>query len=383
MHILIIPTWYPNIYNPLSNVFFKEQAEALAHYGHKVGVLAFVPVTIRKILKTRMFKFGIKVFNENGVNIYMALIPVLPREERFQQFLRKKIGLLLYKKYESISGKPDIAHVHTFIAGGLAIEIEKKYRIPFVTTEHSSSFYTGKLSKYYCKIAHKVFHKSKINIAVSSNYASYLSDMFSLDFRYVPNVVNTEFFLPVKDETKQLKETKILNIANLNANKQHTLLLKAFSIVYKKFPDTILEIGGDGPERNKLVEMSHQLGIAQNVRFIGKLTREQVKHAMQKCDIFVLTSKFETFGVVLVEAMACGKPVVSTKSGGPESIILNSKYGEIVDNSVECISDGLIKVILNIDKYNQNHIRKYVENNFTRDVISEKLTELYKFIYNY
>ena len=112
MHVLIIPTAYPNDYNPVSNIFFRDQAEALASNGFKVGVLALVPITIQQIFKKRKFNFGLQVFKENGVMTYLFMFPVLPKSEPLKQWLRKTIGLWVFKKYQIDQGIPDIQHVH-------------------------------------------------------------------------------------------------------------------------------------------------------------------------------------------------------------------------------------------------------------------------------
>ena len=99
---------------------------------------------------------------------------------------------------------------------------------------------------------------------------------------------------------------------------------------------------------------------------------------MQKCDIFVLSSKIETFGVVLIEAMACGKPVVATKCGGPESIVVNTELGELVENSEDAFVQGLETVINGIERYDNEKIRDYVVANFSPEVLADKLTEIYE-----
>lgn len=367
---------YPDNYNPVGEVFFRDQAEALAHHGHKVGVIAIVPVTIKWILKKKMLRFGLETFKRNCVTTFLFSFPVLPKTERIKQLLRKWIGLALYKRYVKSHGRPDIQHVHTFIAGGLAIEIEKRYGVPFVITEHSSGFEARMYSRFQMALAAKVFHKSRANIAVSRYFSESLSTLFSVSFIYIPNVVDTDFF-NLSSGNNSDRKIRLLSIGNLIPWKQFDLLLNAFKIVCDRHFDASLVIGGDGPERGNLEKLAVELGIGQKVRFAGRLDRDQVRKEMQNCDIFVLTSKFETFGVVLIEAMACGKPVVSTRSCGPESIITDPAYGEFVDGNAESVAAGLIKVISRIESYDKNIIRLNAVNNFSRRAVTARLSEVY------
>ena len=94
---------------------------------------------------------------------------------------------------------------------------------------------------------------------------------------------------------------------------------------------------------------------------------------MQKADCFVLSSFHETFGVVLIEAMSCGTPVLSTKCGGPESIVTNDEVGILSDFD----SFGENMALIYSKKYNPDTIRKYAVDHFSESVIAEKLTKIY------
>jgi glycosyltransferase involved in cell wall biosynthesis len=212
MHILLIPAMYPNSYNPVSNIFFQDQAEALAKYGHKVGVLAIIPITIRNIIKNKKIKLGIQIFQKNNVTTYIYLFFLPPRAKRLDQLARKILGLWLYKKYQIEFNKPDVLHVHVYKAAITAQIIAKRYHIPYVITEHNTSFYSKSLSKYEMCIADKAFNGSDANISVSNEFCKYLTLAYNVKVNFVPNVVDVDYFYPSRINNKNASEIYILNI---------------------------------------------------------------------------------------------------------------------------------------------------------------------------
>ena len=108
-----------------------------------------------------------------------------------------------------------------------------------------------------------------------------------------------------------------------------------------------------------------------SIFLLGNTSREEVKNLMQMCDVFVLTSKKETFGVVLIEAMSCGKPVISTKSGGPEYII-NQNNGILCKNSIEDISRALYDAKSSIKDFDHKKIRDHVKKSFSPEKFAHK-----------
>mgnify|MGYP001217429076 FL=1 len=113
---------------------------------------------------------------------------------------------------------------------------------------------------------------------------------------------------------------------------------------------------------------------------MGALDRKEVILHMNKCDAFVLASKFETFGVVFIEALSCGKPIISTKSGGPNSIV-NSKNGLLVSvNNIEELSDAMLNLYRNYSQYNSEDIRNDCYERFSEPVITKQILDLYKSI---
>jgi glycosyltransferase involved in cell wall biosynthesis len=136
-------------------------------------------------------------------------------------------------------------------------------------------------------------------------------------------------------------------------------------------------IGGGGPDREKLEELTKTLGVADRCRFLGALDRDQVKEKMQNCDVFVLSSLHETFGVVVAEAMACGKPVISTRCGGPEFVV-NDETGVLVDVAKpQALADAMSDFILERVSFNPQAVRNSVVNRFSPEVFVRNVSAVY------
>ena len=133
---------------------------------------------------------------------------------------------------------------------------------------------------------------------------------------------------------------------------------------------------GDGPERQSLEQQVKKLSLQNKVYFTGKYVREEFAEELSRCDVFALASKVETFGVVYVEALAMGLPVVSTKNGGPEDFI-DTSNGILVDvDDVETLTKALIEVYRNLSAYRPLIISETIRNTFSAETIGKRIAEV-------
>jgi glycosyltransferase involved in cell wall biosynthesis len=164
----------------------------------------------------------------------------------------------------------------------------------------------------------------------------------------------------------------------LNQRKGIDLLLRALAHLIRNGQDVVLDIGGEGPEREALVLLARDLGIADRVNFLGLLSREGVRKAMQEAHLFVLPSSYETFGVAYIEAMACGLPVIATRCGGPEGFV-TPDVGYLVPQSDEnALATTIHDVFVNYHRFDGNEIRCYVVRRFGSDAVAKKLITIYE-----
>ena len=130
-------------------------------------------------------------------------------------------------------------------------------------------------------------------------------------------------------------------------------------------------------ERCYLQDIINECNITDKVRLLGQKTRPELFELMRKSDAFVLASKSETFGVVYIEAMACGLPVIATRCGGPEDFVNDTNGFLIPTDDIETLSKALIKMRLDIDNFDNERISEECYNKFSSENIAKQIVEQY------
>ena len=191
-------------------------------------------------------------------------------------------------------------------------------------------------------------------------------------------MVNGEFFT-FPATTRSIDPFVFITSGRLQHVKGFDILIRAFAELVKGGHSNIwLKILGKGKEKTNLEKLSLDLKVWDKVIFTGRVSREAVKKEFQAANCFVLASRYEAFGVVLIEAMATGLPVIATRSGGPEKII-KPEYGYLVDpENVERLAQAMQKMIENFTSFDQTRIREDVMNRYDQTGIASQYIELLK-----
>ncbi|MDC0534198.1 glycosyltransferase [Francisellaceae bacterium] len=383
MHILILPSWYPVELTSIGGSFFREQAVAYKRTfpNDRVGVIYSIAYSILNI-KPRIS------INKNdlGVKTLIASHVGIPKIRRLQiKYTVSKI-LELFRAYIEQYGKPEIIHVHSaWIAGLAALEIYNLYKIPYVLTEHNSSFASLKYSQFQLKCIKNVCTLASERIAVSERLADLLDSLFFQRFRYIPNSVSDHFFRTGENEVRSQRKFVFASISYLKKNKCIDVLIMAFYKAFGGNSSVVLKIGGDGPEMQPLIALTKKLNIDEQIIFLGPLLRRQVSELLKKeVNAFVTASRYETFGISLIEALAAGVPVISTKCGGPESIV-NNKVGYLVEKeNIEKLAKAMLSLYQSRKKWRAERlqIREFCKKNFSQETIATQYHKLYKDILN-
>ncbi|WP_323593465.1 glycosyltransferase [Aliarcobacter butzleri] len=380
MHILIIPSeHFITETQPLAGIFQYHQSKALINAGHQIGVISVGYITPRYLFNKYNYKKEEKIDNINIERKYKQLY--FPHRYIPFNFLKKgyvKMAEDLYKKYINKFGIPDIIHAHNFLyAGIIAKFLKNKYGINYIITEHSSSFVLDKISNKKIKLIQNVAANASKVTAVSSSFNKILEKYTESSIDLLPNIVD-DFFFQKDLKNKMSEDFTFLHIASLDKNKNQELLIKSFEKIAKINDKIHLNIAGAGNMRNILENLVKKIGIENQVSFLGLISQEKVRDEMMKSDCFVLTSNFETFGVVLIEALACGLPIISTKCGGPEDIV-NYKNGILIDvkNQVQ-LENAMFMMYEKVKEYDKLKLRNDANENFGQEAFVKNIIKYYE-----
>ncbi|MGN0145051.1 MAG: glycosyltransferase [Clostridium sp.] len=383
MHIMVIPSWYATSQNKVHGSFFKEQFKALSKAGIKVTVAynEIWPITrIGRVGEKRGIQYSI----EDNLNTYRYKdFNYFPKNPMMFKSFNKRMDKL-YKEIVKREGKVDIIHAHSAFWGGISAHyISRKYNIPLVLTEHSSLKYAKYAKDSYKKYIYKTYDDADCLIAVGNGLKQEMENYTHNQIKVIYNMVDLDRFSGECKENLNNNDKTTFNLfscAFLEEGKGMELLIKAFSEVFKG-KDAILRIGGDGSLRNELQELIRKSAMEKQIMLLGALSRDEVAEEMRRCDSFVLASEHETFGVVYIEALACGKPVIGTYNGGAEDIIKDYNGIIVEKNNIEKLKNALIKMKNDYKIYDKNEIREKTILSYSESVLVEKLKGVYKEVY--
>jgi L-malate glycosyltransferase len=235
----------------------------------------------------------------------------------------------------------DLLHVHYAIphasAAYMAKQILKKEgkNIPVITTLHGTDITLVGRDKTYAPVVTFSINESDAITAVSQNLREETYRHFDIkkDIQVIVNFVDVSRFnrKPIDAFKKVIApkgERVFLHASNFRKIKRVQDVVKIFAEVNKQIPSKLLFVG-DGPERSTAEDLARELGVSDEIRFVGK--QEQMEDILAIADLFLLTSEYESFGLAALEAMAAGVPVVSTNAGGLGEININGETGYLAD----------------------------------------------------
>jgi len=264
---------------------------------------------------------------------------------------------------------PDLVHAQSLVSGMPALISKKLLKIPYAVWGQGSDVY---LPDGFIKLTSKMVIKNADSaIALTDDMKKVMQKIYHRDIVVVPNGINIADQLDkpdMKDEAAHGKS--ILYVGRLESVKGVQYLIRAMKRVHDKIPDARLIIIGDGKERDMLEALSIQLGIQKYVQIGGEVPHEKVLSFMQQADVFVLPSLSEGFPMVIIEALACGLPIVASRVGGVPEIITNDTNGYLVEaKDAETIANKIIlllqdeKLRKKISDNNKQLVKKYTWEN--------------------
>ncbi|MHA1595228.1 MAG: glycosyltransferase family 4 protein [Candidatus Baldrarchaeia archaeon] len=378
MKIALCSDWYSKVGGISSHI--RELAKSLSKRGHDVTI-----ITVKKVEEA-------EDTNHHNVRVIRVSGAVIPG-------LKILSPLSLSDVKDALLGeKFDIIHVHhAFIPISLySVSVASKYGIPSVLTAHSlgvahENHYLWRFLRVFMYPIRKTLENVNRIITVSEAVRRFMKHLLPDYERFVviPNAVDIEEFKPNKSKEELRRELClpidnpiILFVGRLVVRKGVHVLLDAFRSVVKEIPDARLVIVGKGMLRDYLEYKAKAYGIERNVDLRGYVDRENLVKLYMAADVFVCPSIFaEAFGIVIIEAMAAGKPVIATRVGGIPEIIDDGIDGILVKpHSVRELSDAIIWLLNDKSRLEAMgmNAREKVEERYSWDRVVHRVVEVYE-----
>ena len=381
--LLVASFLFPNKTNSYyKGVFVKEQLKYLKDYFCEITDISPIPRSFGLEKEDRVcknYQFG-------NVKVFFPRYFHLPIE-----YFRKRLGDSQYKATNALIEKEktefDLIHAHfVWPSGYVAAKLKEKYKVPLVVTAHGFDIYDVPFRNTILKKkVEYTLNSADYIITVSNSNLKYINKLnIKTSVEIIPNGFNKKLFYPMDSrkcrELLELPLNKkiILTVGNLVEVKGHKYLIRAIKEILKQRKDIMCIIIGSGGLKGELNELIKRLGLEAHIRLVGAKPHEEIPLWMNACDVFVFPSLKESFGIVQIEALACGKPIVATYNGGSEEIIKNEKLGILTEpKNPKGLKEALNKTLEK--EIDIKEIKKYAEQ-FTWDKNLRKTMKIYRYL---
>ena len=396
LKVLVISHMFPHPDQPSSGPFIHEQVRALRQFGDidarvLVGRPFWMPrrnpvAFLRAERCYRRFHDACAWLDLEGVPVlylpYRVFGPFFTHGLSYRASIRRAIDAV--RQHFPF----ELVHAHTcYLDGSAGLAVARRFGVPLVITEHTGpfSYLAAKpiVRHYALKALRRADRVISVSTAQERAVAEHLAPRHHRKMTVLPNVVDTELFYPSADGRADPGAPRILFVGYFVPVKNLSLLLEAFSIVRRDLPGAHLRLIGGGEveqQQKDLAETVRCMGLEQNVVVEGYQPRANIARIMrEECDLLVLCSRAETFGCVLTEAMACGKPVVATRCGGPEDIVTEPFLGTLCpSNDAGELARAILQVASGLEAYMPEDIRRHAEVHFGGQSVARRLANLYR-----
>lgn len=361
-NLLIICDGYPSKDNTIySNIFVKNQLKYIAPYFNNVYVISPTPY-FPKIFKNLKFlpkrytnASKLENYSEKNISVFFPKFLTLPFSKYYQNH---KNDLFLESTIKTIKNNSltfDIIHAHfTKPCGVVANKINKLYDVPYILTVHEGPVWLEKEILQSNIDLINAWRNAKKIIRVNKKDVPKLKK-YNTDTIHIPNGFDQKIFKYKKNQNT--KEKAVVSVGNLVIREKNQInLINAFDILLKKNSGIKLDIVGEGADKNRICQEINKLKLNDSVKLLGSKKPKEINAILNKSKVLVLPSFEESFGIVQIEAMACGVPVVATVNGGSEEIITSKDVGLLVKdpNDIDELANA-IDIALN-KKWNKKKI---------------------------
>ena len=368
MKVTFLARWYPHKYDPMFGLFVQRHAEAVALFNEVTAIYVHPD-------EKATSKYNIERNKDNGVDtirVYYKKTNKLTSALRYFKACRKALKL---------AGKPDLIHVHVLTRMGVVAYFEKLFHgTPYMITEHWSRYLPGNdFSGIIRKMATKIVVRNAAMVTtVTENLAQAMQAHGLSNDRYVtlPNVVNFELFQP------KPHHNDIPKIAHVSCfedkSKNISGLLDALKILKDKGIPYQAVLIGEGMDLEAMKLKANTLELNDCVLFTGLLQGQTLADTLASCDFLVLSSNYENMPVVILEALGCGLPVVSTRVGGIAEIVNESNGILVPPADTLALANAMEQCCHTYNNYDPENLRAQVMEQYDTKQVGKLLDEWYR-----
>lgn len=386
--VLVLSHMYPRDYHPAGGVFVHEQVKALRAAGVDARVLSGEPFWINTLNPLRIARALLRWWR-TPVNAWEEHdgVPLL----RFPYIVGAltpfplhaftyTVGAMRCESHLRKTFNFQLVHSHTsYTDGSAGGRLATRFDVPLVITEHTGPFRTLTRTPYLRRRTEAAINAADRLIAVST---SLLSDVHREIFvrrrdrtRVVPNVVDTAQFVLRPRSLHNC--VRVLWVGHFVAVKRVDVLLDALAQAVRVEQRLCLRLVGSGELEADIRQRAANLGLGDRIEFAGHSDRQGLAEHYAQCDFLVISSESETFGVVAIEAMSCGRPVLTTDCGGPEDVVTHPSLGMVVGKSTEALAQGLVDMAARREEFVPELIREVAVRRYSTSAVSAALIDVY------
>jgi glycosyltransferase involved in cell wall biosynthesis len=379
-HILFISSWNSKKSDVLTDIFVRRYAAALCK-EYKVSVIFITSEENAEINEYIDGNVYYLTYFYKKVNLRIPLF-----KKALQLFRYLSAWYKALKIFQQKRGKPNLIHVHViFPVSLIVLYLKLRWRIPFIITEHWTGYLPrdGRYKGFFLKTLTKISVKKASAITTISIALMKRMLEFGLKNNYyvIPNPVDASLF---KINPFCKKEHNFIHVSLFDdAQKNISGIVRVFAKFLMKHPHSTLTLVGDGDDRNSIQSLCEKLNIETSVCFTGIKTGNELVALLQKSLALISFSNYETQGVVLVESIYCGTPVIATNLECVKEFV-NSKNGILVNPEDETgLYSAMETIFLTESSYTSINVRETLAEKFSYSTIENQYTLIYKNLMNH
>ena len=399
MNVVWLASWFPSRINNTAGDFIERHARAVAPFVKYLSVIVVMkddamPANTVEIQHKQIGNLTIYIAYY-GKSLWGGLPGKLLSQKKYLSLQNK-----IFKRILSTTGKPDLLHVQVAMKAGIfARRLKKKLGIPYIVTEHWSGYNKESkpniydMGKLFIRLNKAVLQDAALLLPVSNYLGEAITNNFvKLPYQVVPNVVDTTlFFYEPFTSNRLFSSNKNFTNSTISAHSVFRFIHPSY-MNYPKNPEGILqacrllkdsgyrfELQMIGNKDASLMLLAEELGLLNScVFFDAEIPYLEVAKRMQQSHALLMFSRYETLSCIVIEALCCGLPVVSSRVGGIVEVANKNNAILVEAGNIKQLVKAMQQMIDTYESYNRPAIAVAAAASFSYNVVGKTISNIYK-----